>query len=275
MNKPNVLYALITRQCNLTCPHCDVYGITDNYDKEKFIKQLLNFDGEIIIFGGEPTMYQNRLFDIIDICDSANKKVRSISTNLTVLNERLIDLYKKIGGVATSWNPYRFDNIQYETWHHNCNHLARATGVKPTLLITLDNDLLSMGVDKFLNVVDDWDSSMFKVIKLELYNGDTTPEYFERVDNFLCEVYTKWRSDIPTDLYDKVNKWWHDCSGVYTLNPDGTMERGCPHNMKPTVPSECYTCERANVCRPCVLQRYCSFPKKLASIIENRNNGGK
>lgn len=267
-----VLYALITRRCNLTCPHCDVYNLEDNYDEKAFLDQLLKFDGEIILFGGEPTMYPRRLFNIVDTCDLYNKKIRSISTNLTVLNEKLIDLYKKIGSVATSWNPYRFDNIQYEMWYHNCNWLSKATGIRPALLITMDNDLLNMGVDNFLKVIDDWDSSMFKGIKLEYYNGYNKDNYFNQVDEFLCELHSKWRSDIYNDIVDRVKHWWHDCSGVYTLNPNGIIHHRCPHNMPPTVPNECYTCDRVDICRPCVLQQQCSFPKKFSQLIESEGD---
>jgi hypothetical protein len=37
--------------------------------------------------------------------------------------------------------------------------------------------------------------------------------------------------------------------------------------METSVPEECYNCERANICKPCQLQRYCSFPKKLFELV--------
>lgn len=274
MHSSKTIYALLTRKCNLSCPHCDVYNVEDNFNREKFLDTLFKTEGNIILFGGEPTIYQDRLFDIVNECDKADRNIVSISTNMMILNDKLIDYYNKLGRVATSWNPNRFNKIQYDVWYRNCFTLSTVTGVKPTILITLDNDLLEMGVDNFLKVIDDWDSSVFKQIKLEHFNGDTTPEYFERVDNFLCELHHKWRSSIHNEIVDRVKHWWCDCSGVYTLNPDGTLSHGCPHNVTLSVPVECYTCERADICRPCVLQKYCSFPNKFAELV-NSEGGNK
>lgn len=266
-----MVYALLTRQCNLSCPHCDVKNIEDTFDREKFLDQLLKFNGDIVLFGGEPTIYRDRLFDVVNECKKAGKHIKSISTNLMILDSQLVELYKTFDGVATSWNPNRFNNIQYSIWIHNCKTLSSVGGIRPTILVTLDNDLLDMGVDEFLKVVDDWDSSMFNQLKLEYYCGDTTPEYFERVDDFLCEVYNKWRSNIKNTIVEDTKHWWKDCSGTYTIYPDGTMTNKCSHNVLPTVPTECYTCERADICKPCVLQMHCSFPKKFANLV---NKGG-
>jgi len=268
------LYALITRQCNLSCPHCDVYKLEDDFNKEKFLEKLLSFDGRIILFGGEPTIYQDRMFDIINECEINNKKISSISTNLMILNDKLIEYYNKLGSVATSWNPNRFTKIQYDVWYNNCKQLSGITKVKPSLLITMDDDLLNFGVDNFLKIVDQWNASMFKRIKLEHYNGNMDSKYFERVDDFLCELYTKWRSDIPNEIADRINHWYFDCSGVYTLNPDGTLTHKCPHDVKPAMVMECYTCERASICKPCILQHHCSFPKKFAKLV-NEMKGDK
>ena len=55
------LYAVLTNQCNLSCPHCDIKSSElDDYNKELFLNAIKEFDGNIILFGGEPTLYKNR-----------------------------------------------------------------------------------------------------------------------------------------------------------------------------------------------------------------------
>jgi len=273
MYKRKTIYALLTRKCNLSCPHCDVHNIVDDFDKEKFLSRLIQTEGKIILFGGEPTLYQDRLFDIVNECKKAGRKIGSISTNLMILNDQLLALFKEIGSVATSWNPNRFTPIQYDIWYKNCINLAITVNVKPTLMITLDNDLMEMGVDEFLKVVDNWDPNVFKKIKMEHLNCiDNTPEYFDRVDDFLCELYSKWRSDIYNDINGRIKNWWFDCTGVCTIEPNGNIIPKCPHDVNPTIPEECYSCERADVCRPCVLQHHCSFPKKFAQLVSDGGN---
>lgn len=270
MGKTKSIYALLTRKCNLSCPHCDVKNIEDDFDRDKFLNQLLNFDGKIILFGGEPTFYKDRLFDIVKECENAGKQISSISTNLIKFDEELGNYYKKLGRVATSWNPNRFTKEQYDIWINNCKKLSKVYKVKPTLLITLDNDILDMGVDKFMNIVRQWDSGIFKIIKMEHFNGNNPPIFFDKVDDFLCELYRKWDVNINNEIFTKVKHWWCDCNGVYTLNPNGDITKGCPHDMKPTIPTECYSCERVGECRPCILQQYCSFPKNLAALVNSR-----
>ena len=106
------LYALLTRHCNLSCPHCNVKYPVEEFNEDKFIDQLrLYNNGTIIFFGGEPTLYQDRLLRVAND-EIIKTKKRSITTNLINLNDDLINLYHDIGSVATSWNPNRFDSEQ-------------------------------------------------------------------------------------------------------------------------------------------------------------------
>ena len=70
-----------------------------------------------------------------------------------------------------------------------------------------------------------------------------------------------------------MKHWYFDCSEVYTLHPNGELVKGCPNHKTESVPMECYSCERAEFCRPCALHNYCTFPKKLAEAIKRKNLG--
>lgn len=265
-----VLYALPTTHCNLSCEHCDIKDRKEVYDRDAFIKQLTSFNSRIILFGGEPTLYRDRLFDIIEHDRAANKNIGSISTNLMILNDELISLYREIGHIATSWNPTRFRHNEYITWTENCNWL-HAEGLTTSIMITLTDDLISMRPEEFLEIVRSWNPGVIKQIKLEHYVGDTTPDYYHRVDRWLCELYGLWKESDPyCTIFDKVKHWVFDCSGVYTLTPDGVLHQGCPHLMTATTPDECYSCDKCTNCRPCQLHNYCSCPTELQKLVLNK-----
>jgi hypothetical protein len=255
------------------CPHCDIRTRPDGYNREEFLKQLNAFDGRVTLFGGEPTLYQDRLFDIIEH-NTANN-IKSISTNLVILNDRLLEFYKSLGGLASSWNPNRFTNDQYKSWLTNLNTLAE-NNLKPAILITLTNDLFDMGVDNFISTAKQWNKDSISYIKFEYYVGDTTKAYYEQADNFLCELYENWDLEIKIDNIWLVNHGYcFVCSDIRTLSPDGTLSLGCPHGYHPKVPVECYSCEKASRCKPCRLQPYCSFPHKFEKLIKEKQNGTK
>lgn len=271
MNK--VLYAMITTNCNLHCPHCEIRTRPDGYNRDKFIEQLNNFDGRATLFGGEPTLYKDRMFDVIK--NNTSHNIKCISTNLIKLDDDLIEYYKTLGGLATSWNPNRFSDEQYKTWLHHLDVLA-PLGLSCGVLVTLTNDLFDMGPDEFLSIIKDWNPGAIRYIRFEYYVGDTTKEYYDIADNFLCDVYNKWDSPITLDNISIINfGYCYDCSNVFHLTPDGELHRGCPHGYYPKVPTECYSCEMVDKCKPCRLQPYCSYPHKFANLIKSNDANGK
>lgn len=268
----NVLYAIPTHKCNLSCPHCTIKDHEEKYDHIAFMSQLNNFDGHIILFGGEPTADRERLRAIIHSRKHTPyvSEIGSISTNLIILDDELIELYKEIGYVATSWNLTRFTDLQYGIWKANLCRLASA-GIKPGVLITLTDDLLDYPMEEFLKIVDEWHSDYVSWIQFEhLISEDNTPEYYEKADNWLCELYKAWRSKIYVRTFDISLRWYYDCSHTYTLEPDGVMHNICPNAFycRKTIPEECMLCEKATECKPCWLHAYCSYPKKLRTLIE-------
>lgn len=266
------LYAIVSHHCNLSCPHCHLKDSPEEYNRDLFIHELNNFDGNIILFGGEPTFHRDRMFDIIaENNKNGKRKIASIATNLMILDEEILDFYRDIHFISTSWNRTRFTGNQYNIWLDNCKRIGNEPNIHCAVIITMTEDLIDWNIDDFLKVVDHWDSDAIKYIKFEHCIGDNRDGYFEQVDDWLCRLYKKWRSKIRVDTFDLTMDWYHDCSETYTLQPNGIIVNSCPNGLyvKPKVVHECLTCELANKCRPCRLQPECSYPTRLRKIIES------
>ena len=111
--KKKSLYAIPTWNCNLNCPHCFIKDKSEIFNRDKFIEELNKFDGRISLFGGEVTSNLDRMFDIINSNkENGVSKISGITTNLIILNNDLINLYKEFGSIGTSWNPNRFNDIK-------------------------------------------------------------------------------------------------------------------------------------------------------------------
>lgn len=264
-----VLYAIPTMHCNLDCDHCFIKNSPEIYNQEKFIDQLNNFEGNIILFGGEVTTYMNRMFDIIELNDINGKsKISTVSTNLIILNDRLIEYYKRLGTISTSWNPNRFKNNQYDTWLNNCKRLYE-TGIGYKIMITLTEDLFKLSPKEFIEIAKDWLYPSLFEIKFEHYVGEeVTREYFNKADEWLCNLYKEWDLPIHLEILDKLDCWQFNCDDVYTLYPDGTLVNTCPHAKYAIIASDCYTCDKVAKCRPCKLQPYCSYPHNLEKLVK-------
>ena len=265
-----VVYALVTTNCNLSCPYCDAKNSIDNYDREKFINALDDFDGNIILFGGEPTLYPDRLIDIFLSRPSINNKITSISTNLISFDDRVLTIFNIIGSISTSWNPSRFLDNEYKIWLNNLHILSnKIPDVRVRILITMTDELLDIDSLSFNRIVSEWDKSIIKDIRFEYYVGDeTNPNYFDRCDNWLCDIYKGWNSCIDIDNTKHGREIYYDCRNVFTLYPNGFIRNGCHHGNNIIIPNECYTCDKINICKPCQLQKYCSYPKKFMELIQ-------
>ncbi len=174
------VYTMVTTNCNLDCPHCDIKtDNVDNWAAEAFINQL-NAEDYNIIFGGEPSLHMDRVKMISPYC-------YSISTNLLYLPKELIELCDEKLNVATSWNVSRFTPAQYELWLKNVQKLK----YKPLLLVTLTPDLLAD--DSFLDRVQEDFAPLFDSINFEqLHDPTKTQDYYDKVDEWLCTLYRNW-----------------------------------------------------------------------------------
>lgn len=271
----STIYALLTRRCNLTCPYCDVKDVNDNYDHEKFINVLRSFNGGITLFGGEPTLYRDRLKSVL-YDPGILPKVMTITTNLMIMDDEMIQIFKDCKTIGTSWNPSRFNEKEYETWK---KHLSMLSGhLRARVLVTMTFDLLRMDPSDVVDIIATWDNTAIRDVVFEnLIDDRCDDKYFEKVDNWLCELYDaacekKLVVKFTTNMGDQLIRCF-DCSQIYHLEPDGTVKPGCPHTGKHVyVPDACYSCDLAGECRPCRLQRYCSFPKKFHNKLLLENN---
>lgn len=271
MDTNKIMYALVTKKCNLSCNHCDVYRLEDDWNEEKFLDTLRKHDGLIIIFGGECSLYPERIRLLMEDPDIKHK-ISSISTNLLILNDELIQYYKKIKYIGTSWNPGRFTDIQYETWIDNIKKLSDCN---IGILITLTDSLFEYDFDKFMNILYELDDTNNVVdIKFEHYVGPGTDRsYFRLSDDFLCKVYDNWNMKMKLDNIIRVQRHYNDCSRVQHLNPDGGIHIGCCHAEPISFSNDCLLCGNVDRCKPCQLQKYCTVPynftKKVYDDIEN------
>ena len=262
------VYAELTTECNLHCPHRNIRNFSDGFNHDEFMKQLREFDGEIVLFGGEPTLYTDRLCEVYHD-EEIRKKIKSISTNLVEVDPKIFSILTSIKYIGTSWNPYRFTPSEYINWLNNLNWIG-GSKTNVVVMITLTEDLFQIDKEEFLDMTAFWDPDNINAIRFEYLVADgLTQEYYNRADEWQADIYSRWRSRIPMDV-ENVKHWYFDCSEVYTLHPNGELVKGCPNHKTETVPEECYSCERAEFCRPCALHSYCTFPKKLAEAIKRK-----
>lgn len=265
--RTNVVYAMITTNCNLTCNYCTIRDSYDGYNRDAFIRQLIDFDGKIILFGGEPTLYRDRLLDVF-YHDGIRNKVKSITTNLMILDDDIIELLKNIKSVGTSWNPSRFRNGEYDIWKNNLNKLEDH-GITVGILATLTEELINMSPSDVLDIINTWNPNVVKNINFELCISDhSTPEYFKKCDEWLCEIYKSWNCKFVFRNADTIKNWYHDCNYIYTLTPTGKIIHRCPQGGSMKIPSECYSCNRNDICRPCRLQSHCSYMHKFGQLVK-------
>lgn len=253
----STLYVVPHYSCNLDCPHCDIHKIKSNYEELIFIDRLRNINAnKIVLFGGEPLLYQNTFTKIVE-----TNKIDSVSTNLLLLNDyytKYIEDYNL--GVATSWNPKRFTNLQESIWIENLSK------VNCDILITLTDDLISNeGTNQLLEMFNKIkDIKTINCVRFEQeVNESLAKEHFEKVDDWLCKISKNWSYEFSNEIAERVKDWKCNCSKVMTLEPNGTLRKGCPQYSKTLFLDECLKCSLNSICQPCVLQKECSFPKKF------------
>lgn len=89
-------------ECNIACKYCYQNeerkvneGITSKFNYEKILNVLNNDDRDLNLFGGEPLLAPiNVIEDVLKLYKQKRNKV-SMQTNLTLLNDKHIELFKK------------------------------------------------------------------------------------------------------------------------------------------------------------------------------------
>ena len=273
----NTVYCLLTKRCNLSCKHCDVYKYEDNWNQKKFVDTLRNIDGKFILFGGECSLYPERIKLLLED-DIIKNRIKSVSTNLLILNDEILTFWRTIGNIGTSWNPNRFNDIQYQLWLNNLKVLSKySNDINITLLIVLEDSLFTYDFDKFINMLKELDNmNIFKSVKFEPYVGSTSDRnYFIRSDNFLSKLYDHWNFNMILDNIERAQINFFNCSKTYHVDPDGTLHIGCAHEETITYSNDCLTCENNSICRPCQLQKFCTVPYNFTKKVYNDIESGK
>ena len=268
----NTLYVIASFNCNLECPHCSIRFQKCETNLEKINETLYQSHFEnCIFFGGEPLFDLNLFNQII-----STKKITSISSNLLLLTENIASIIKENNiGVATSWNLKRFTESQYSLWHNKLNILDNKN-INCTVLITLTNDLINV------NPKTIYDNVILKIaqhrsvdeIKFEYLVADNSLEYYSKCDDWLIGMHKVWAIDKSNCLFDQLkNGNIRNCHNVFTITPDGCLYKGCPNSLcykKHYFLDDCSNCEHNKICQPCILQKYCSFPKKLFAYLKQK-----
>lgn len=262
------LYAVPWYNCNLSCPHCHVKNRKVEQNYNKFFNTLLqNSDNYFVtLFGGEPTLYYPKFEQIISNCN-----VDSVSTNLVALTpedtQNLLAplLYQHDVDVATSWNDKRFKNeSQEKLWFNNVKILCNEN-VDVLVLITLTQSLLEGEIRDVLHKLDMMEGVGVSKFLFEPYIGSN--ECNKLADEWLCKFHDMYKGNMWNLLAHRMMTGYNcNCDDIFTLEPDGKIRRGCPDSLitTPTFCDECMTCKRNMECRPCKLQKTCSFPKEYA-----------
>ena len=260
-----IIYAMITTNCNLNCPHCDIKrNQEENYDPDLFLKNLKEWDGYRILFGGEPSIVQIRAQKALPFCDS-------ISTNLVNTPPNLFYAIKEQHiPIATSWNPQRFTKNQYHAWLMHIEELSKTNEI--TCLITLTSDLIEADGTKQFYAMLSRAKDSFSYIQFEqLHDPSKDQSFYDAVDKWLVSIYRKVKRKSLIHLFPQFQKntvWKFDCSQTYTMYPDGSIHYGCPEYTTTHVLSKCYQCDHVSVCQPCRLQSCCTRPNRLFEEIQ-------
>jgi len=266
------VYVIPNYECSLDCKHCELHKLRANFSSSIFLTNLSKIDSkEFVIFGGEPTLYINRLRDILSVLE---KKNISISTNLFLTSEK-IEIFKTLINkenifIATSWNPKRFNENQLDIWFRNLEEL-KSIHKEPILLITLTKDLFNLNYSCLEALFDRIDKNqLITGVLFEHYIGPEANDlYNQEADNFLCHIYKEWRWNFNNFIIDRLRNWNCNCSKIATLEPGGSLRIGCPQFIGSfAINNQCLSCSLASICNPCYLQTSCSFPKKLYELVK-------
>lgn len=253
-------YIIPSYKCNLQCQHCFIRFNQDKFQKKLFFSQLKLLNGQLILFGGQPLLN----YDIFKRCLQTNS-FSSISTNLLLLNQKnLQDIIQNNLYVATSWNKFRFTKQQFQIWNSNLLILQK-NNIQTCILITLTNDLLKYTQYQLIKIIESFNCK--EILFQPVLN--ISKQQVQQFDNLLCKLEKIWPSNIKNRLKQHyLNKYINNCKDVYTLLPNGKLVNNCPMQInKFYILNQCLSCKYNKICRPCILQKNCSFFKKYYNLI--------
>lgn len=258
------IYVKTSDTCNLHCDHCFTsgrHGGKIKWDVEKTIDWIESFAAQyppdeeylIIFHGGEPFLAPmddlERLLNAF--CDRPNFAFTINSNFVIKLDERKLAFLKRLDSIGTSWDlDMRFETeVQYNRFKYNLA-LLRDEGLTYGIMITVNQPLIEMEVDAFLDEIDTLKPNNIRLERLTLDgNAERNPFIFpdnEDQDNWFVKVYKRYvqRRDqlsfeivtleiIEQKLKAQVVKTDTNCrnceQNLVTMNADGSLS-GCPNS---------------------------------------------
>lgn len=263
------VYLCPTYACNLNCSHCSIKNQRITTDIDAIVETSKRFNGsEFVLFGGEPLTLDisllRQLFDNIDIT--------SVSTNLLSMSQLQFQLLKEHHvDIATSWNPNRFNSLQYRSWLSKIDETLAAQ-LHTTVLITLTHDLFQSNINDVLQDLSRFNCDYFDGVKFEPY-VQSTLSLVEEADKWLVDQYVNWHypyRNVIADDYRNGNM--HFCKNIWTIQPDGNAINSCPATEKSVFLNNCLSCKYNKVCRPCIKQNVCTFFKELYKKVKSNEH---
>jgi len=258
--KSTMIFVKTTEDCNLKCEHCylGMEKPKDEFDPSKTARWLKEYQEEtdseiqLCIHGGEPLMVEvDNINYLINRLKEQDVEVKlSIATNLVYnLTPKKIELLKRIGNVATSWDAQDIRRFAYSsehyTWYQNMQTMTNY--VDMTIITSMSQGLINISPERYANKLIDWNTK-FVILErlmgtanmpqsivpknwdvdswcLELFDLTIEKEYYNIFSNVIFD------SMIAAELYGgRPSTYSRDCnSQVLTLNANGTIS-GCPSN---------------------------------------------
>ncbi|NCN51924.1 radical SAM protein [archaeon] len=258
----------ITGKCNLKCKYCynsrfnqldEVKNQLTLEEIKKIIKEAFEIGiKEVYLIGGEPFMHPN-IFEIMDYIHSFNGKI-SISSNGTLLNERIIEKMKKydIKTFAISLDGKKsHDEVRINSNHKqiiNAIKLIRENLTKNVDVITIVNNYSKDELLELYQIlkelkIREWalnhmfSEGRFKENKNELEIKNyleiveiyikLLKEYFHDKKPFKLSIHNVYNSEILTEGYDSFDISSHPCEYYFLdsicMKPSGDVVL-CPNN---------------------------------------------
>lgn len=260
-----IIYFKPTENCNLSCLHCYnkkdemIFNPLNFRVLDKFLNEIskkyenINF----VFHGGEPSLlkvdYLEYVYNMAKKCFITNNLQISIQSNLTILYDELLNFYKKLGSVGTSFSPYiRFygnDFKYYNKWIKNLKTLYD-NDIKTHVVITLSKkyiktatpyNLLQFLIDNHFSsfhfepltkngeAIKNWDEISINKIEYDKWKSEFTKLYIDDEyynDIFCNDIILKSKSFIDGIPFGCSKRECHKT--VLTINSDGTVGT-CPN----------------------------------------------
>lgn len=267
----NEMYLNITNDCNLNCKMCFYTKNKEVLSNENIIKRIIEFNKKkgnkkIVIFGGEPLLFPEKIDLILNICDEL-KIIPTIVTNMTIFDKILQNKKLQIqASLYEEFIDFQLNNIKLI---NNPNIILHVTVTKENINnYTFFKKIFNTKIPMWINI------DFFRKIE---------KEKIDLFFNFLQKQKLPKKYIEEIFLYDIKTKSGREClkyeGKSYRVYPDNSIGLCSFTNRKPIkIRKECKYCKN-KICRVCkcdifennLIESQCYFYKKAKELIE----GGK